>query len=54
MYLSRVKFVRRLIGSCNLQRIYPEGRQRDWKALGFSMMTQLESGLEKIIRETGD
>jgi len=43
-----------LIENCSLLRIYLVGRDRDLKASGISVMTQLESGLEEILRETGD
>jgi hypothetical protein len=43
-----------LIESCSLSRIYLIGRHRDLKALGISVMTQLESWLEEILRETDD
>jgi len=40
--------------SCSLSRIYRVGRHRDLKALDISVMTQLERGLEEIMRENGD
>jgi hypothetical protein len=43
-----------LTESYSLPRIYMVERHRDLKAIGILVMTQLESGLEEIMRETGN
>jgi hypothetical protein len=54
MYLSKVNFMNSFIESCSLPKIYRVGRLRDLKALVISVTTQLETGLEEIMRENGD
>jgi hypothetical protein len=54
-YLSKVKFMRWLVRGCSLRKkIYSKGSNRDLKALGISIMTQLKTGLGEVMRENDD